>query len=118
MPLFASDFGGRHGPALGCLMLVLVPTLGLAWFALQIKSLLSADRLSWFSSAFVLVYSYIPGYIVAAVLRSHYLLAGLDRPAAIVSACGLLLLPCTITREVLKYLRDRPPPAHRRRPRR
>src|SRR5438105_8225886 len=51
MPLFASNFGGPYGIYLGCAALLLFILFTFGWIWLQLKSLLSADRLSWVSLA-------------------------------------------------------------------
>jgi hypothetical protein len=117
MSLFASTFVDGHGMFLGCAVLVLVPLFGLVWFGLQIRSLVSPERLSWLSLAFVVAFSSIPVYLVVGTLRSRYRLQSPDTQLFLVSLCGLILVPMTLTREVLKLLRDRPPPRRRRDPR-
>jgi hypothetical protein len=117
MLLFASDFGsGRYDLLFGCALLILFPLVELAWVVLQLRGILDADRTSWLSTAFMVLFSFFPGFIVIASVREWRTLNGYSRLLFYLSLSGLILLPVTITMEWLKFLRDRP--SRRRRNRR
>ena len=107
MPTFASNFGGRYDLFLGCTALILIPFFGFAWIWLQLVSLWSGDRLSPLTLALVLSFSFVPGFFTLLVLKDANHLDGYFKFLFGVSLCGLSLLPVTVTREFLKYRRDR-----------
>jgi hypothetical protein len=112
--LFASNFGGDY-LVLGCILLLLLPIIGVLWIALQVWCLLSSDRASILSLLFMLAFSGVPGFLVVTALPASGRLAGFSKFLVILSVVGLVLLPVTLVREFLKFLRDRPPRRHRRR---
>ncbi len=111
------------GLPLGCCALFLFPPLGLAWIWLQVRALRAGDRASWLSLAAIVGIGLLAGFMVFHVARGGHLPRGYDQLVFLPSLGGLLLLPLTLTCEVLKYLRDRsyrpaPPRRKRRRPQR
>jgi hypothetical protein len=114
MSLFASDFGGPLGFFYGGIVLVLVLALGVVWIVLQARSLLRGERLSWLALAFLVAFSAIPGLIVFTTLQERHAHVRSGHFLFFLCLGGLFLLPCTLTREYLKFRRDRQPPRRRR----
>jgi hypothetical protein len=80
-----------------------------------VVSLVRGDRPSTLTLALVLSFLFVPGWIVYVALMDLRHLAGYSKFLFIVSLCGLVLLPVTLTREFLKFLRDRRADRRRRR---
>ncbi len=114
VPLLASEFGGRYGLPLGCLLITLGPVFGLLWIGLLLKSLLQYDRLSWLSLALILCLAFLPAFIVFTSLPDLPRLGAVAQFLFYLSLGGLVLVPLSLAREFLKYRRDRPPPSRRR----
>src|ERR1700726_1175591 len=97
LPL-ASEFGGRYGLLFGCAVLVALPPLGIAWILLQVRALMTSGRLSPLVLGFVVLYSVVPGFIVATILREWRTLGRYDVLLLTTSLCGLGLVPLPLLR--------------------
>ena len=106
MFVLASNFGGPYALPIGCCMLLLLPVVGMFWTCLQIYGLLNGDRLRWWSVAFILLFSVVPAYFVAVSLHNHGAVNGIWTFLEYAAIFGLVLVPCTVIRELLKRRRD------------
>jgi hypothetical protein len=117
MPLIASEFGGRYGLPLGCALLVLLPLFGIIWILLQLKSFLKSERLSWLSLVLIVLFTFVPGFVVVTSLPGLRTSDALGKFLFYGSAFGIALVPLTLGWEFLKFRRDRDSAARgRRRP--
>jgi hypothetical protein len=118
MPPLASTFPDPRFLVVGCLILILLPIVGVLSVWLQLKSFLRGDRLSFISLAVILLFSAAAGFMVFVELQhwNWQTMGGYSRFLFGLSVCNLAPLPLTLTREVRKFVRDRQP--HRRRTRR
>lgn len=99
-------------------MLIGLPPLGIAWIWVQVRALMTSGRLSPLALAFVVLYSVVPGFIVATSVREWRTLGRYNVLLLTLSLCGLGLAPLTLIREILAFVRDRRPRGHGRRRRR
>ena len=113
LPL-ASEFGGGY-LLFGCALLIALPPLGIAWIWMQVRALLTSGRLSRLALGFVVLYSIVPGFIVATTLPERRTLGRYDVLLLTLSLCGLALVPVTFVRETLAILHEGRPRGHGKR---
>jgi hypothetical protein len=115
MSLLASEFGGKYGFCIGCSVLVLYPIFCALWIGLQVRGLLMADRMSLVWLVLILCFAPLPGYVMVFTWPMREVLRGYVALVFFLTLGGLALLPVTLTRELLKVVRDWPRSPRKRR---